>query len=121
LSAPKERRVPRELQIKSCLLNCRFISLPGLRTHYRAYASTSSRSDSSLLHPVIKSQRPIAGIRPQQVVRPRWPQADSLGVLLQLNLPVDGVAYDPAKHNALQAILARQDAQAAGPAPQEDQ
>ena len=28
----------------------------------------------------------------------------------------DGAAYDPAKHNALQAILARQDAQAAGPA-----
>ena len=33
----------------------------------------------------------------------------------------DGTAYDPAKHNALQAILARQDAPAAGPAPQEDQ
>ena len=32
----------------------------------------------------------------------------------------DGVAYDPAKHNALQAILARQDAQAAGTAQQED-
>jgi hypothetical protein len=34
----------------------------------------------------------------------------------------DGTAYDPAKHNALQRILARQHAaQAAGPAPQEDQ
>ena len=33
----------------------------------------------------------------------------------------DGTAYDPAKHNALQAVLARQDAQAAGTAPQEDQ
>ena len=32
----------------------------------------------------------------------------------------DGTAYDPAKHNALQAILARQDAQAAGTARQED-
>jgi transposase len=34
----------------------------------------------------------------------------------------DGTAYDPAKHNELQRILARQHAaQAAGPAPQEDQ
>ncbi len=33
----------------------------------------------------------------------------------------DGTAYDPAKHNALQAILARQDAQAAGTAPQDNQ
>jgi transposase len=33
----------------------------------------------------------------------------------------DGTAYDPAKHHALQAVLARQAAQAAGPARQEDQ
>ena len=32
----------------------------------------------------------------------------------------DGTAYDPAKHNALQAVLARQAAQAAGTARQED-
>ena len=32
-----------------------------------------------------------------------------------------GVAYDPGKHHALQAILARHGAQAAHPAPKEDQ
>jgi transposase len=32
-----------------------------------------------------------------------------------------GTAYDPAKHNALQAILARQDARTAGATPQENQ
>ena len=31
-----------------------------------------------------------------------------------------GTAYDPAKHNALQAILARQDARTAGATPQEN-
>ena len=68
-------------------LNCRFISLRGLR---RLYGPMTLRPPALTARSCTRSSSPSGpcGIRPQQVVRPRWPEADSLGVLLQLNLPI---------------------------------